>query len=378
MQRAALAAFVVLARTGPAEAQAPFYTEGPALEFSSDLPWGRLELVGNERVAGVSPLRVPGPLSGDYWLLAGGDGFEDQRGRVHIHLDEGGPRIASFGRPSITETFLRATLYPGYVQYRALERWKGVAMAGVTTASLTLTVIAQHDLGDAESTRDAKERAIEEAGTEEEARIARQDLSDAREDVTFAADRRNLLLGATVACWGVSYLDALLFRPEFDVRSADPASVTLGMHSKGRLDAGLRSAVFPGLGQLYNGEPRKATWMAAAGGASAGWFLHRQDRYNESVSTLRKIDGRIENAASVPEREELEAQREGQVAEVEDLWSERNVALGLMAGVWGVAIVDAVYSHGRKWGDRSLGRASGTLGWDVDPLRGALAATVRW
>jgi hypothetical protein len=136
--------------------------------------------------------------------------------------------------------------------------------------------------------------------------------------------------------------------------------------------------VFPGLGQLYNGEPRKATWMAAAGGASAGWFLHRQDRYNESVSTLRKIDGRIENAASVPEREELEAQREGQVAEVEDLWSERNVALGLMAGVWGVAIVDAVYSHGRKWGDRSLGRASGTLGWDVDPLRGALAATVRW
>jgi hypothetical protein len=376
MQQAVLAAIAMVAAACPAGAQTPFYVEGPTLEFSSDLPWGQLELVGNERIAGVSPLRVPGPLSGDYWLRASGDGLEDQRGRVHIRLDESGPRIDSYGRPSLTETFLRATLYPGYVQYRSLERWKGVAMAGVTTASLTLTLIAQHDVGEAESARDAKQIALEQAGTVEEERLRRQELSDAREDVTFAADRRNLLLGATIACWGVNYLDALFFRPEFDVRRADPASVTLGMHSAGRLDAGLRSVVFPGLGQMYNGEPRKAALMSTAGVASAGWFLYRQDEYNESVATLRKIDGRIENATSVPEREQLEAQREVQASEVDDRWSERNVAVGVMAGVWVVAVVDAVWSQGHAWGDRSTGLRSGALDWEVDPLGGAVAARV--
>jgi hypothetical protein len=278
----------------------------------------------------------------------------------------------------MTETFLRATLYPGYQQVRALDRWKGAAMAGVATASLTLTLIAQHDLADAESRRDAKERELEEAGTVGEVQLRQQELADAHEDVTFATDRRNLMLGATAACWGVSYLDALLFRPGFDVRRADQGSVTLGMQSRGPLDAGLRSVVFPGLGQAYNGEPRKAAWMAGFGCAASGWFLYRQDRYNESVSDLRKIDSRIANATSVPEREELEARREAQVAEVEDEWSDRNVAVGLMAGVWGVAVVDAVYSHGRRWGNRSVALGSGSLGWEVDPMHGAVAAKVRF
>jgi len=373
--RPALAGALVAA--GPAAAQTSLYTEGPTLEFRSEQPWATLELVGSERVQGVSPLRVPGPLSGNYWLLASGPGAEDQRGRVRIQLDEEGPRIASWGRPPAAETFLRATLYPGYAQIRALERTKGFTMVGTATASIAATAYGQSELWDAESRRDEKRRALDEAGTAEERRLREAELSDAVAELAYAKDRRNLFLGVTAVCWGVSYLDALLFRPSFEVRRADEASVTLGVRSKTRLDAGLRSLVFPGLGQLYNGEPKKAGWLAVGGIGTGGWLVWRQDRYNESISELAKIDARIRATSSVPERSELEAIRAAQVGEVEDRHRERNVAALVMGGVWAVAIVDAVWAQEASWGGHRT-RARGTLGWRADPVAGSLAADVRF
>jgi hypothetical protein len=354
------------------------YTEGPTLEFKTDLPWGHLALVGNERMKGTSPLLVPGPVSGNYWLLASGRGVEDQRGRIRIRLDEEGPTIASYGRPGFTETFLRATLYPGHAQYRALERRKGLVMIGAATASLTLTVLAQRDLWDAESSRDAASRAFDQSGTVEQKLLLQDALIDATEDVSFYEQRRDMFLRATAVCWGISYLDALFFRPAFNVRQADASSVTLGMQPKTRLDATLRSLVFPGLGQLYNSEPRKAGWMAAAGLAAGGWLLYRQDLYNEAISDLNKIDGRIGGATSVPEREALEAARAIQYGEVDDRYQERNVAVVLLAGAWGVAAIDAFYSHGKKWGNRTVRSSSGAFGLRADPLQGTVSARLEF
>jgi hypothetical protein len=353
-------------------------TEGHALEFATNLPWTRLALEGNEKVRGVSPLRVPGPASGEYWLVAGGAGVEAQRGRVRIRLDENGSRIAAYGGVPYTERLLRATLYPGFAQLRYRERGKGIFMALAASASLGFALKTQNDVWNAEDDRDATLRAFESTGLASEKLRLQSELADAEEDVDFATERRDLLLAAAGATWAVSYVDALLFGPRLDVSRADERSLTLGMHGKSRLDAVVRSLVFPGLGQAYNGEPRKGAWMAAGAVAAAGWALWEQDAYNESVSELRKIDVRLSHAASLPERGALVAERNRRFDRVESDYDDRNIALGLAAGAWGLAVIDAFLAHGKQWGDRHVRGSRATLGWVADPANGAVAARIHF
>ncbi len=372
-----IAALLFLATATASFAQS-IYTEGRALEFRTDLPWARLVFEGNERVAGVSPLRVPGPVAGDFWLNASGPAVESQRGRVRVRLDEEGSRITSYGRPSFRETFMRSALFPGYVQFRSRERGKGTFLAIAGATALGGALWAQSEFWDAEDVAFEARRQMAASGIAAERTELLRVLQDAEEDQTYAEGRRNLYLGATAAVWSLGFIEALVFSPRFDVTRVDANSLTLGMQRKTRFDAVLRSAVLPGLGQEYNGERGKAAFVALGAIAVGAWTLHEMDDYDAVVNDLTKVDRRFTAATTVDERNALFEEREVLFETVDDAFRARKIAVAAAGAFWVLGMIDAALSFGEPWGGRDVGAGGTNLGLSADPVNGRLAAQVRF
>lgn len=347
--------------------------EGRALEFRTDLPWGRLSLEGHHGARGPTPLRVPGPLRGEFWLTASGAGVESQRGQVRVGLDELGSQITSYGRPSSGTALRRSLVFPGFHQLRIHETGKGLLMGVAGATSAGMLIWSELKYRSASDDTDTARRAFEASGVLAERIALQRVLSDRREDENRAVDRRNLALIALGAAWGVSAIDALLFAPDFEVRQVDANSLTIGMRPKTRVDAAVRSMVFPGLGQRYNGESTKAGLVAVGGLAAAGLVFYKQDRYLDSVAELNKSRARFESATTVAEQNEFFLEQEARFADSEDRYRDRNTAVAIAATYWGLSVLDAILAFGEPWGGERVGSS---LGLTADPLNGALAAQV--
>ncbi len=370
---AGLAALALLAGAPDASAQAS-RREGRALEFKTDLPWADLQLEGDDEIHGVSPLRIPGPLEGDFWLSASGRGVETERGRVRVGLDEAGARVESWGAIPFRETFMRSLLFPGYPQARYNEDGKSRLLILGGLVGLGFTGWAQWELWQRDDDLTELEQRIAAATTESERDALTRERLDAQEEKSFAADRRLLFAGATGVVWGVSILDAIAFAPDFHVSAADEAGLSLALRRKTRLDAMLRSVVFPGLGQAYNGRSNKAVVAALAAGAAGTWLLHEQDDYNRAVADFRKVRGRFENASSVAERTALLSQQQALFEDVSDRESDRDLAMMLLAGVWGLSLLDAALDFDSGWGETPVSARVGI----VPGSFGTVAAQLRF
>jgi hypothetical protein len=367
-----LLCWALVSLPGAASAQG-LRAEGNALEFRTDLPWARIQLLGEEEISGVSPLRVPGALDGDFWLRASGYRVETQFGRVRVRVDDRGTRIVSYGRGSLPNTLLQS-LYPGLPQYMTEQKKKGVLMGVTGFFAASALAWAQSELWDADRAVTEAQREVDRAEDALDLQVARTELSVAREGKTYAADRRNLTMIAAGAVWGVSLLDAVVFRPSFRVTSADEGSLALEMKPIRRFDATVRSLVFPGLGQEYNGQPKKAFLVAGGGIAMGTWLIRTQDRYNSAVSAYETERIRYEGAIDIAERNARAAELEARYDDVTEKERSRNIAAGLTAAYWVVNVIDAALNFGSPWGENQP--RPGGFGMQVDPLQGTLAARV--
>ena len=368
---------VLLGLASSARGQSP-YSEGRALEFRTDLPWARLIFEGGDEIAGVSPLRVPGPLAGDFWLSARGPGVEPQRGRIRVRLDEEGSRIVSYGGLPLHETLLRSALWPGYPQLRSRQAGKGVFLALAGGVSVGGALWAQSEFWQAEDSVSRATRARELTVSVTDRRAANQVLRDAIADRDYREGRRNLFLGVAGAAWGLSLVDALIFAPDFDVTRADENSLTLGMKRRRRFDAVLRSAVLPGLGQEYNGQRGKAIALGLGTLAVGAWAIVQQDRYDDAVHDLDKMIDRYDNATTVSEKDELLVLRKARLDDVDDAYRDRNIAAIVVLAYWTLNVADAALSFGDPWGGLRTQPGGQGFGLRADPGNGRLSAVVRF
>ncbi|MFN8179563.1 MAG: DUF5683 domain-containing protein [bacterium] len=366
----------LLAPVAPVAAQA-VHREGRALEFRSDLAWARLTLRGDDDIIGLSPLRVPGPLVGDFWLVADGPGVERQRGRVRVGLDEAGSRLESYGSPTFHEKLMRSVVFPGYAQLRSGDHAKGALLAVAGAGGVAAAAWAQSKFWDADDAVTQAQAAVAAAGSASERQARRLAFSDAQEAKTYASNRRNLYLGAAATAWGIGALDALAFGPSFHVTQADEAGLTLALHKKSRKSAMIRGIIFPGLGQEYNGRPRKAFVLASAGIGLGVWYLKAQDDFNQAVSDFERVRQRFEASTSVEERTALLAQEQSRFADVDSRERSKNVAMDSLAGLWILSLVDAAIDFGGGWGGDSVSKAKGGLGLYMDPS-GVVGARMRF
>jgi len=370
------AALLPLAVPGICNGQTLFQ-EGRSLEFRTDQDWSRIRLEGREEINGVSPLRVPGPLKGEFWLSAWGPGAELQRGRVEVQLDGNGAGILSYGRRGFGETVLQSLLYPGIVQHGQGQEGKGYYMGTAAAVGVIGTLFAEVELWRQRDLVEKADREYRAATTSAERHELLNARQDRREDRDHAVDRRTVWAIGTAAVWGVGLLDAVLFSPDFRVRSVAEGSMTLGMKNKSRFHALSRSLLFPGLGQEYNGEYTKSAWVATGAALTGIWLMNRQDEYAKSVADYRKAHHRFLAAQTVEEQEQYAGLQEDRYGTVEDRKRDRDVAIGILGGYWFLSMVETALSFDESWGSHPV-RQGGGMGLVVDPMESAVAAQWRF
>ncbi|HMB71662.1 MAG TPA: DUF5683 domain-containing protein [bacterium] len=352
--------------------------EEPAIEFRTNVPWARMVLAGKQSIAGRSPLRVPGPLIGNYWLEASGTGLERQRGRVRFALNEEGSRVYSFGAIPFRQNFTRSIVFPGYSQYSFGQTVKGVGMAGLAAGGIGLAIWANGDMNSARDAMGTLADRLDVTSDPDTAAVTREMLYDASAEAKHLEKRRDLMIKATGTVWAIGMIDALLFTPRFDARDVDEGSVTLTLRTGTRARAMIRSLVFPGLGQEYNGDHKKAFLAGTGGVLAASYLLWRQDEVYREEAGLEQAEARL---ASNPTAEST-AQRDGRLRDLDDARGVRDWALRIAVGYWALSLLDTALTFNEPWGEvpvaPSEDSAPATVGWAVDPLRGALAARVRF
>jgi hypothetical protein len=346
-------AFVLAAFLAPAAAFAQ--GEGKTLEFRADLPWSRLSLRGDAKVSGVSPLRIPGPLTGDYWLTAEGRGFEKQRGRVSIRLDEEGSRIVGQGAVSPAQNMRRAFLFPGYAQVGYSEHGRAILMGATGIASLVMVGFAQDDLWDETDEKEAVESQLASATNADDRARLQRDLREAEEEESLARSQRNLYLYSTAAVWGISLADAAFFSPRFDVSAANETGLSISMHKRTRPGAIARSLLFPGLGQQYNGQSTKAFFVAAGGILGTAIFLTQHEDVLQAESEFDQVSVRAANTPLGEERDLLLEQAKLKAVERDSQARQRLWTLLGLGGFWGISLLDTALSFDEPWGSAPVG-----------------------
>lgn len=174
------------------------------------------------------------------------------------------------------------------------------------------------------------------------------------------------------------------FRPGYErwhrtimVDGAGADTVWMTLHRKSPALAGLRSLVVPGWGQFYTEQPARGTIYLTAAAAAGVVLALAQQRYQQRLDDYRAADERYLGASTVDAINAAFLERAAASRKVDDAYSTRQIVLGAAAGVWGLAVLDAV-----AWFPRP---ENGTWSLRLAPARDAagrpmatLAAAVRF
>ena len=97
-------------------------------------------------------------------------------------------------------------------------------------------------------------------------------------------------------------------------------------------DAGLKSAIIPGWGQLFKKNKKKGVIFMAGAAGSLGFYLYSQNKYKYNIN-------RLEESSSLDIKLEYSSR-------ADKFNSYKNISLGAAAVVWIWSIVDAVSTDG--------------------------------
>ncbi len=304
-------------------------------------PGIRLELSGRNRLIGPSPLSIPADIQGVYRLQATGPGYETQRAR--LVLPGGGQPVELAGPHDVgLATLSLALLWPGTAELRqgSQLRGRGWAIAGAVGAVATLVnhLGLQDELDYAAEARQALNQTT--GGSARQLAMVEVVRHEAKATRSRAARRDWALF--TGAIWGLSLVDHFLLTPGLDRAEIGLTEVTIELQPLSRVEAGWRSLLTPGMGQLYAGRPRAAA-LAMFGTLTAGvTLLATEHYYDEAVNRVAAIEQLYNEPQADPETlATLRPTLADEVQTADSRRTTRNVLLGVTAGAWALSIVDA-------------------------------------
>lgn len=195
---------------------------GSILTVTSDPPGTSVSLEGELRISGITPTIFDQSLMGEYKLKAEREGYESYETR--IFLTGGQPYAVDFRLSPKTrfKAFMRSVIIPGWGQYYAGEKTRGVFMGisalatGITALALQLDYANKKDDYNEILSEYYNERSIE-------AREAMVPAVDAiRKRAYDAETARNISLGIFAAVYAYNLIDAVLFFPDKTYKSYAP------------------------------------------------------------------------------------------------------------------------------------------------------------
>jgi hypothetical protein len=208
MMRIRTCIFLLFLMTAPLLAQT-----GAVLEVNSDPPGTTISLDGEFKLAGVTPTVFSQPLVGKYELKATRDGYETYK--TNLYLTGGTPLKVDIKLAPKTrfKAFLRSMVMPGWGQFYADDKTRGVLFSVTTLASGVATIIAEVDFRDKRDAYDEVMARFNEERSLERKKAMEQEVNDARQKAYDAETFRNVSLGVLIGVYTYNVLDAMIFFP---------------------------------------------------------------------------------------------------------------------------------------------------------------------
>lgn len=178
-----------------------------------------VKLKGELSVSGVTPVRFRQPLAGGYRVTIEKHGYERYTGYIDLDPTRQMTFDAVLSRKTRLKAAMRSCVIPGWGQIYGGQKTKGVGFIALALGSATAFLIAEDDFNNKEDDYYEAVTAYDQATTIEDRQRLWTEMAEAQREAYDAEDVRRILIGTTVAVWGLSVLDALLFFPRREFHS---------------------------------------------------------------------------------------------------------------------------------------------------------------
>lgn len=200
-----------------------------------------VEIAGEYTLIGRAPYTILQPLAGPYRIKATLRGYEDYTAD-HLFRPGSSERLSiRLTRKTRLRSAVRSLFFPGWGQFYADQKWKGLFIGAIELGSLGYLLIADSNYQNAV---DAYNRALDNFNLNgknaelHDILLANLNAAQAKADDKYEIRRRSIIFAASVYVYNV--LDALIFFPSFksvgyDVNvatSSDSQSLQLSISKK--------------------------------------------------------------------------------------------------------------------------------------------------
>jgi hypothetical protein len=351
LPRGAFAAPLLFLLLGAASAQAE-----PSLTLWTHPLGARFVLAGPTTIRGESPLPLGSEHPGDYRVRVSLAGHESSHGKLSLRFQDGSLRLGKAG-DFRRERVLSSLALPGLGQVREGRVIEGVFWGGAGLGAGIASLVLEAHYAEAHDAYAARETALAAAASALQAGSLSAAAYRTAVHETFRAEalasrrlrERNYALGALAVVWGLNLADASWFHSSFDVKEGSGGVLQVALAEKTRGRAVLRSIVYPGFGQYYEGRRLRGAVYTAGATAAAVAALVAHLEYKGHVDQVDALDR--EMAALTPggpaEAESSRvaaAERETALRRSEDNRDRRDLAVITTAAVYAASILDAALS----------------------------------
>lgn len=321
-----------------------------------------LELDRGHLINGMMPLTICDLRPGERCRLeVGGGRFERRAG----YLD-----ISRSGDPSIKgnriSAFLRNSVLPGWGTVKTGRRWTGFSDVLNLGAYLYYLLMEETEYRDMKELHDDLiERLAATSDNEERAALAEEAHFSSRA-VNVQNTHRKRILYAAGAIYGYQLIDPYISgRPPGWKREAGGSILEVHGSHTGRVKAFIHSALWPGRGQFYQGKNARGVIYSALAAAAGLYALDRHNAYDEYGFVYEVEIDRFNDAASEEDRVYHRDRAQAFWNELEEARKDRNTAYIILAGLWGISLIDTFFPSDEP-------ASSFDLSLEISPDGGAL------
>lgn len=337
------------------------------VHFNSLRSGVHLELAVDYSINGVLPMTVCDLRPGDSWkLLLGGRGLESRTG--YLDVDDAGHVSI---RGSRSSTAFRNLLVPGWGNIRSGRKLSGWADMGTSVCAGYYYLVEELEYQDMKSRFDVLSRELEEAGTyDERARITEALHASSRAVNVQNTHRKRALILVSAIYGAQMLLDPILMgnTPSWNL-DAGGTILTADTSPRSRTKAFIYSSIWPGRGQFYQGKSTRGITFSGLFLAAGLYSMDRINSYEEFASLYETEVDRYNNAVSPLDRDYFKDSASRLWEDVEEVKKERDTALLLLGGIWGLNLIDTFFPL-----DKYI--PSSTASLEIDP--GGMALVVKF
>ncbi len=257
-------------------------------------------------------------------------------------------RVDGSGNPSVggirTGYGVRNAIIPGWGSIKAGKTWTGIDDIVSVVASAGDLVAANDEYRDRKSAYEALVNRLEHAGTADELRTLTWEVNTAAEMTNIQNTYQKRLLVFTAYLYGFQVIDPFIsILPPRSKIEAGGSVVTVQPAEMSVMKAFLFSLFRPGRGQYYQGKTTRGvlySWFFVAAGLAT---LEYQNRYDEEGARYNLAVEKFNQTTLMEEKYRYREEADIQWDAVEDAKRNRNISFIVLAGIWGLNLVDTFF-----------------------------------